>query len=474
MTRKGKKKLPLLEKVPITGIAAEGKALARVSDKVLFVPFAAPGDVVDVQVVKSRKNYMEGVIRHVHQYSEDRTLPFCSHFGTCGGCRWQHIPYEKQLVYKQQQVIDSLERIGGLNLDEVVIFPILASEKTTCYRNKLEFTFSHRRWLSQEEIKTGREIEDHEALGFHIPGQFDKVLDIEKCWLQEEPSNDIRLAIKDFAVREQLPFFDLRSNTGFLRNLIIRNTGDGAIMVVMVFGEDNPRMIHKMMSYIDRSFPGITSLYYMLNTKANSSIADLDPVLFKGDAFIQEKMEGLSFRIGPKSFFQTNSLQAYRLYETAREFAALTGNETLYDLYTGTGTIACFMAKQAKTVTGIEYVDEAVAHARENARQNNLLNIQFLSGDMASLFTTGLMDKYGYPDVIITDPPRAGMHPKVIDQLLLSGADRIVYVSCNPATQARDIALLSGGYRLVKSQALDMFPHTHHVEHVALLLRNRI
>ncbi len=473
VSRKRKKELPLLENVLITGVAAEGKALARVNDKVLFVPFAAPGDVVDVQVKKSRRGFMEGVIQHVHQLSEERAQPFCTHFGLCGGCRWQHLPYEKQLQYKQQQVIDSLARIGRLDLDAVEVYPIIGSEQTRFYRNKLEYTFSNRRWLSPTEISSGKEISDLDALGFHIPGYFDKVLDIEKCWLQAEPSNAIRLAVKEYAIARGMSFFDLKNNTGLLRNIIIRNTPDGELMVLMVFGQDDNAAINKIMTFIDQRFQQISCLAYMINAKVNSSIGDLEPVVFSGNEFIEEKMENLRFRLGPKSFFQTNSLQALRLYDTARSFAGLRGEETVYDLYTGTGTIALFLAKKAKKIIGIEYVDEAVAHAKMNAQLNDITNAWFIAGDMSDVFDSQLMDKEGYPHVIITDPPRAGMHPKVIKKIIESGADRIVYVSCNPATQARDLALLADHYKLKKTQAVDMFPHTHHVENVALLERHR-
>ena len=471
MARKKKKDLPLLEKVTITGVAAEGKALAKVNDKVLFVPFGAPGDVVDVKVKRSRRNYMEGTIESVHTYSTDRTEPFCAHFGVCGGCKWQHLPYDKQLAFKQAQVTDNLERIGKVDLSCVDVLPVAASELTTFYRNKMEYTFSDRRWLSREDIDSGRDITDMEALGFHIPGFFDKVLDIQKCWLQPDPSNEIRLAVKKFAVENGLSFFDLRTNQGFLRNLIIRNSQDGEVMVVMVFGRDDPGHIEAMMSFIQRRFPGLRSLAYMVNPKQNSSIADLQPVIYAGSEALEERMEDLRFMVGPKSFFQTNSLQARCLYDIVRSFAGLAGGEVLYDLYTGTGTIACYLASGADQVVGIEYVDEAVEHARNNARLNSIGNTTFLAGDMADVFDEELMEQQGYPDVIVTDPPRAGMHPKVVGKIISSGADRIVYVSCNPATQARDTELLSSHYRVEKSQAVDMFPHTHHVENVLLLKR---
>ncbi len=471
LARNKKTDLPLIEKVEISGVAAQGKALARVDDKVLFVPFAAPGDIVDVQVKKSKRNFMDGVIRHIHKFSDIRAEPFCSHFGICGGCKWQHLPYEKQLEFKQQEVTDSLSRIGKVPMDEVEMLPIVASEHTRFYRNKLEYTFSNRRWLSPEEIGGPKIITDMEALGFHVPGFFDKVLDIEKCWLQAEPSNAMRLSVKAFAVDEGMSFFDLRTNTGLLRNLIIRNTPAGELMAVMVFGQDDTTDIEKVMAFIDQAFPGLTSLAWMVNTKVNSSIADLEPKIWQGKAFLEEMMEGLRFQVGPKSFFQTNSHQACRLYSVARSFAGLTGREVVYDLYTGAGTIACFLAREADKVIGIEYVDEAVAHARINAERNDISNAIFFAGDMSAVFNTELMDKCGYPHVIITDPPRAGMHPKVIKQIISSGADRIVYVSCNPATQARDIELLANRYVVKKTQAVDMFPHTHHVENVALLER---
>lgn len=471
--KKKRKTNPLLEHVEITGVAAEGKAMARVNDKVLFVPFAAPGDVVDVQVKKSGKNYMEGEVRMVHRLSSLRVQPFCIHFGSCGGCKWQHLPYANQLEFKQQQVLDSLQRIAKVDTGMVEFLPIAGSDKTIFYRNKLEFTFSNRRWLSKEEIGSDQRISRLEGLGFHIPGLFDKVLDIEKCWLQPEPSNEIRLVIKAFAVEHNMSFYDLRANKGLLRNLIVRNTRKGDVMVLMVFGEDNSKAINMLMQFIDCHFTDLHSLVYVVNQKQNSSIADLEPVVYKGSPFLEEYMEDLSFQIGPKSFYQTNPEQACRLYSIVRDFAGLSGQEVVYDIYSGTGSIACFLAARARRVVGIEYVNEAVDHARTNASLNAIENAIFLSGDMAGVFTTGLMEQYGHPDVIVTDPPRAGMHPKVVKQIMESGAGRIVYVSCNPATQARDIELLGSRYRVVKSQAVDMFPHTHHVENVILLERKR-
>ncbi len=461
----------VFERVEISGIAAEGKAIARVDDKVVFVPFAAPGDVVDVRIKKSRSGYMEGDVVHVHQHGPDRAEPFCSHFGVCGGCKWQHLPYERQLATKHQQVLDSLQRIGKVDLDGVEVLPIIASEKSTHYRNKLEFTFSNKRWLTADEIDTGDPIKEMDGLGFHVPGLFDKVLDIDTCWLQQEPSNRIRLSVKAFAKQHNIPFYDLRHQSGLLRNLIIRNNPAGEFMVVVVFAKDEPSQNESLLNHIAESFPEVVSLAYMINNKKNDSIYDLEPVIYKGASYLVEEMDGLRFRVGPKSFFQTNSLQALQLYRVALDFAGLEGHELVYDLYTGTGTIALFVARQAGRVIGIEYVEEAVAHARENAALNGLENLQFLAGDMAAILDDLFFQKHGFPHVVITDPPRAGMHPKVIKQLLASNAERIVYVSCNPATQARDIELLSPKYRVTKVQPVDMFPHTHHVESVVVLSR---
>ncbi len=469
MGRKAKKDLPLLEKVEITGLAAEGKAMARVSDKVLFVPFAAPGDIADIRVKRSRRQYMEGEVVRFHKYSPDRTKPFCLHFGVCGGCKWQHLPYQWQLEQKQQQLTDSLRRIGKIDTDRVHAEAIIPSRQTTFYRNKLEFTFSDRRWLTRDKIDTGREIHNMQALGFHVPGQYDKVLDIEKCWLQPEPSNQIRLAVKEFAIASGLTFFDLRANRGLLRNLIIRNTEAGEVMAIVVFGEDSPGGIHKMMGFLHETFPHLHTLAYVVNEKANSSLDGLDPVIYAGRPYMEESLEGLRFRIGPKTFFQTNSSQAGRLYSVAREFAGLTGNEVVYDLYTGTGSLGCFVASGAKALVGIEYVEEAVGHARCNARVNQIGNAAFFAGDVAGVLNEDFMKAKGFPQVIIADPPRAGMHPAVLQQILKSGARRLVYVSCNPATQARDIELLSAAYRVSRARAVDMFPHTQHVESVVLL-----
>lgn len=461
----------LIERLEITGIAAEGKSIARVDDKVVFVPFAAPGDVVDVRIKKSRSSYMEGELVRVHTYSPDRTIPFCSHFGVCGGCKWQHLPYEQQLDFKNQQVLDSLQRIGKLDLRQVDVLPIVASDKITHYRNKLEYTFSNKRWLTSDEIGTGEPVKDMNGLGFHVPGLFDKVLDVHTCWLQPEPSNQIRLSVKAFAQEHKMPFFDFRDKTGLLRNLIVRNNWRGEIMVVVVFAREEPAQREKLLEHIAATFPDVVSLAYVINTKKNDSIADLEPVIYKGKPYLIEEMDGLQFRVGPKSFFQTNSGQALQLYRIALNFAGLSGHELVYDLYTGAGTIALFVSRHADKLIGIEYVDEAVVHARENATLNRLDNVQFFAGDMAAILDDVFFQKHGFPHVVITDPPRAGMHPKVIKQLLNSSAERIVYVSCNPATQARDIDLLSPKFTVTKVQPVDMFPHTHHVESVVLLER---
>lgn len=461
----------VIENLTITGFAAEGKAIARVGELVVFLNFGAPGDVVDIRIKKTKKNFLEGEILKIHTPSEDRTEPFCEHFGVCGGCKWQHLDYERQLHYKQQQVVDSLERIGKVKPGSYELIPIAGSEKSTFYRNKLEFTFSDRRWLTQEDIESGEEFKDLNGLGFHIPGLYDKVLDINKCWLQPEPSNTIRLAVKTFALEQGLSFYDIRENIGLLRNLIIRNSSTGEVMVSMIFGQNNPEDIRLMMDFIRDRFPEVTTLAYFINDKKNSSIADLEPVIYHGNPYVVEEMEGLKFAIGPNSFFQTNAPQALRLYRIARDFAGLEGHEVVYDLYTGTGTIALFLAQQASKVIGVEYVEEAVMHARENAAFNGVSNTLFFAGDMAKVFNATLLDHNGYPHVVVTDPPRAGMHPDVVKQIARSGADKVVYVSCNPSTQARDIEMLSDTYRLKKVQAVDMFPHTQHVESVALLIR---
>jgi len=462
-----KKDMPLLERVRITDIGAEGNAVARVENQVVFVPMLIPGDVVDIRVKKKRKKYMEGSVVRFHEYSPDRIKPRCFHFGVCGGCKWQHLPYDLQLAWKERQVRDSLTRIGRIELPETE--PIAGSTDIYGYRNKLEFTFSDKRWLTREEINSENNIIKEDALGFHIPGSFDKVLDIRECYLQPEPSNAIRDAVRRFAHRNAYSFFNLREQTGFLRNLIIRNNSRGEVMVIVVFFLDEKGRIDKLMDYLAEEFPVITSLFYVINSKKNDSLADQEPVLYKGRDHLLEEMEGLKFRIGPKSFYQTNTKQSVRLYKIAKEFAGLTGNEIVYDLYTGTGTIANFVAASAKKVIGIEYIDEAVKDAIINSEINNIANTRFFSGDIRSVLNDRFFDDNGRPDVIITDPPRAGMHEDVVKSIVSASPQRIVYISCNPATQARDIAIMHDHYKVVRAQPVDMFPHTHHVENVVLL-----
>lgn len=465
-----RKELPLLEKITITDIAAEGKALAKVNDLVIFVPYVVPGDIVDLQVKRKKNHYAEAVAVKFHEYSPQRAVPLCEHFGVCGGCKWQCLPYEEQIKYKQKQVYDNLTRIGKVELPE--ISPILGSDKTTYYRNKLEFTFSNKRWLTEEEIRQDIKYDQMNAVGFHIPGAFDKVLAIEKCWLQSDISNQIRNAIRDYAYKHNYSFIDLRSQEGMLRNMVIRTSTTGELMVILIskITEDEEMILFKkLLSFVADEFPQITSLLYIVNNKCNDTFNDLEVNVFKGNDHIFEEMEGLRFKIGPKSFYQTNSEQAYNLYKITRDFAGLTGNELVYDLYTGTGTIANFVAKQAKQVIGIEYVPEAIEDAKVNADINDIRNTLFFAGDMKDILTQEFINQYGRPDVIITDPPRAGMHQDVTDTILFAEPKRIVYVSCNPATQARDIALLDTKYKVTAVQPVDMFPHTHHVENVVLL-----
>ena len=463
-----RKKLDLiLENVLIESVAAEGKAIARIDGTVLFVPFAVPGDVVDVKVLKKKKNYMEGVITKIITPSPQRLEPFCSHFGICGGCKWQPLPYSMQLEAKQQQVYDQLVRIGHLDVPE--ISPIVPSEKTTFYRNKLEFTFSSRRWIFSDEDPESMTPQQRCGLGFHVGRFFDKVLDIDKCWLQEEPSNSIRLFIKSYATEHNLAFFDIREHTGFLRNMFIRTTEAGNVMLILCFYHEDKEARTALLDAVAERFPQISSLYYVINGKANDSIADQECVLYKGDEAIYEEMEGLKFKIGPKSFYQTNTSQAYRLYSVARDYAGLTGNETVYDLYTGTGTIAQFVSSKASKVIGIEYVPEAIEDAKANAKANGITNCDFFAGDMKDILTDSFVGEHGHPDVVILDPPRAGIHPDVAEVILNAAPERIVYVSCNPASQARDLAILCSKYKITAVRPVDMFPHTHHVENVVQL-----
>lgn len=465
-----KKALPLLEKITITDVAAEGKALAKVNDLVVFVPYVVPGDVVDLQVKRKKNKYAEAVAVKFHEYSPERAVPFCQHYGVCGGCKWQCLSYEDQIKYKQKQVTDNLTRIGKVELPE--ISPILGSEKTEFYRNKLEFTFSDKRWLTEEEVKAETKYDQMNAVGFHIPGAFDKVLAIEKCWLQDDISNQIRNTIRDYAYEHGLAFYNIRNHEGLLRNLMIRTSTTGELMVLLqvrVSADKDLDDTKALLAYVAEKFPQITSLLYVVNNKCNDTINDLDVEVFKGNDHIFEEMEGLRFKVGPKSFYQTNSEQAYNLYKVARDFAGLTGDELVYDLYTGTGTIANFVSRKAKKVVGIEYVPEAIEDAKVNSAINGIENTLFYAGDMKDMLTQDFINEHGRPDVIITDPPRAGMHNDVIDVILFAEPKRIVYVSCNPATQARDLQLLDVKYKVVAVQPVDMFPHTHHVENVVLL-----
>jgi len=466
LSKKGKN-LPLIEKALVSGIASEGKAIVRHNDLVIFVPYVVPGDIIDIQLTRKRNSYAEGKAVFFHTYSPQRREAFCEHYGVCGGCQWQILPYSEQLRYKQQQVRDLLTRIGKVELPE--ISTIVGSAKTEFYRNKLEFTFSDKRWMTEEEIRSGNTFDNRNALGFHIPGMFDKVLDIKSCWLQDPISDRIRNEIKSFALKNDFSFFDLRNQSGFLRNIIIRTSTTGEIMLIVVFFEDDPIRIEQLLNHLSDRFPEITSLLYIINKKANDTITDLEVFRFKGNDFIFEVMEGLKFKIGPKSFYQTNSEQAYNLYRIVRNFAGLTGKELVYDLYTGTGTIANFVAKDALQVIGIEQVPEAVEDARTNSELNGITNTLFFHGDMKDLLNEAFIEKYGRPDVILTDPPRVGMHDDVIKTILFAEPQRIVYVSCNPATQARDLNALDNRYKVKKVQPVDMFPHTHHVENVVLL-----
>ncbi len=474
MGRIKKKPLPLLEKLEIMKAGAEGKALAYYNEKVVFIPFTAPGDIVDVQVTRKKSKYLEGRATEFHKLSEMRTEPVCSHFGLCGGCKWQHISYTHQLELKQQQVIDHLKRIGKVEVEEYL--PILGSQSPYYYRNKLEFTFTDRRWLTSLDTPAneGGPL-NTQGIGFHLPGMFNKVLDIDHCYLQPDPSNAIRLAIKEYSFEHDLTFYNLHTGEGMVRNVVIRTTTTGDLMVIMVFKYDDTE-IKEFLQWLGERFPEITSLMYVINEKVNDIITDLEVQLFKGEAFIMEQMEApvegqpaLKYKIGPISFYQTNPVQAQRLYKKAFDFADFTGDEVVYDLYTGTGTIAAFIARSVKKVVGIEYVEQAVKDADINAQLNGIDNTTFISGDMARVLTSDFVKKHGKPDVIITDPPRAGMHERVLYQMLDMEPKKIVYISCNPATQARDIAILSKKYKAVKAQPVDMFPQTQHVENIVLL-----
>ena len=471
MSRK-RKPLPILTDILITDVAAEGKAIAKVDNLVIFVPYVVPGDVVDLQIKRKKHNYAEAEAIALKKPSELRAQPFCKHFGVCGGCKWQCLPYEEQLRFKQKQVWDNLTRIGKIELPEMM--PILGSKHVARYRNKLEFGFSNKKWLTSEQVASGVQFDCMDAVGFHIPGAFDKILDIEECHLMDDINNRLRNGIRAYALAHGLTFFDLRQQTGLLRNMMLRTSATGEIMLLMQFcmrGADDEAQAKALLEHLHATFPEVTSLLYVNNTKCNDTIGDLDVITFAGTPFIYETMEGLRFKVGPKSFYQTNTEQAYELYKVARNFAALTGDELVYDLYTGTGTIANFVARQARQVVGIEYVPEAIEDAKVNAALNGLDNTLFYAGDMKDILTTGFIERHGKPDVIITDPPRAGMHADVVNAILFAAPRRIVYVSCNPATQARDLALLDADYRVTKVQPVDMFPQTHHVENVVCLER---
>lgn len=469
MTRK-KKPHPILENVTITDVAAEGKSIARVNDMVVFVPFTVPGDVVDLQVRRKKHHYCEAEVIRFIKKSDIRTEPACEHFGICGGCKWQNLPYEEQLRAKQKQVHDQLSRIGKIELPEFL--PIMGSSKTTEYRNKLEFGCSNKRWLTKEQVASGATFDDMNAIGFHITGAFDKILPIEHCHLMDNLHNRIRNAIRDYAKSTSMTFFDIRGQHGLLRDIMIRNSNTGEWMVLIQFhydDEGDEQRAMGLMRHIAEIFPEITSLLYVNNQKCNDTFGDLDLTVYKGNDHIFETMEGLRFKVGPKSFYQTNTDQAHHLYSVARKFAGLTGNELVYDLYTGTGTIANFVARQARKVIGIEYVPEAIEDAKTNSEINNINNTLFYAGDMKDILNEEFIYRHGHPDVIITDPPRAGMHTDVIDTILKAKPRRIVYVSCNPATQARDLASMDSQYKVTAVQPVDMFPHTPHVENVVLL-----
>ena len=456
-----------MEGVLITDIGAEGKAIGRVNDVVVFTTHVIPGDVVDMQVTKKRTKYMEAIVKRVVSESPDRVAAFCEHFEVCGGCKWQFLPYEKQLFYKQKQVADQLRRIGRIELPEIT--PILGSKRTTFYRNKLEFGFSNKRWLTHDEISTDWDELNLNALGFHVPGLFDKIINISKCWLQDEPSNEIRNFIKKYADENKLEFFDRKIQSGLLRNIIVRTSTTGDVMLIVCFYSEQKENREALMAAIAAEFHQITSLMYVINGKGNDTIHDQEIMVYRGNDHILEEMEGLKFKIGPKSFYQTNSEQAYELYKVTREFAGLKGNEVVYDLYTGTGTIANFIARNVQKVVGIEYVPEAIEDAHVNSVLNGIENTSFFAGDMKKILTSDFISQNGRPDVIITDPPRAGMDEEVVKTILEAAPEKVVYVSCNPATQARDLALMDEAYKVIRIQPVDMFPHTHHVENVVLL-----
>ncbi len=462
-----KKKNILLEKILVEDYAAEGKSLARVDGKVIFIEGAVPGDVVDVQVSKSKKDWAEGKAMQIHSFSADRVTPFCSHFGVCGGCQWQMLPYEKQLQYKTKQVEDVLTRIGKVALPKME--PIIGGAETRYYRNKLEYTFGNKRYLLKEEIKDESINGMQDVAGFHAKGFFDKVVDIQTCYLQDEPTNEIRLAVKDFAIQNGWPFYDIRNHVGFLRTMQVRLCTTGELMVNIMVGENDGEKIKLLMEFVANKFPSITTLLYTVNLKWNDSLFDLEPVVYSGKGYVIEKLEQYQFKIGPKSFFQTNTKQGERLYQVTRDFAELTGNEIVYDLYCGTGSIGIFVSDKAKKIIGVEMIAAAIDDAKENAALNNLTEAEFYAGDVIDICNDEFFAAHGRPDVIITDPPRAGMHDKLVQKILDIAAPTVVYVSCNPATQARDLQLLDAKYTVTKVQPVDMFPHTHHIENVVQL-----
>ncbi|RZJ67608.1 MAG: 23S rRNA (uracil(1939)-C(5))-methyltransferase RlmD [Flavobacterium sp.] len=467
MARKKTDKL-IFENIQVLDAGAKGVSVAKAPDgKVIFIPNVVPGDVIDVQTFKKRKSYYEGKAVKFHELSEFRVEPVCEHFGSCGGCKWQNMDYSRQLHYKQNEVLNHLQRIGKVELPEFE--PILGSAEQFFYRNKMEFSFSNARWLTDHEIASTTELNDRNALGFHIPKMWDKILDITKCWLQEDPSNDIRNEIRNFAIENDLPFFDPRNHEGLLRTLMIRTASTGEVMVLVQFFDDNKAQRELLLDFVSARFPQITSLLYVVNQKQNDTLYDQNVVVYKGRDHIFEEMEGLKFSINAKSFYQTNPAQAYELYKITRDFAGLTGNELVYDLYTGTGTIAQFVSKKARKVIGVESVPEAIIEAKENAKRNNIDNCEFFVGDMKAVFNDAFIAQHGHPDVLITDPPRDGMHKDVVEQILKIAPEKVVYVSCNSATQARDLALMDAAYKVVRVRPVDMFPQTHHVENVVLL-----
>ena len=467
MGRQNRRKPITLKNIEIIDTADKGKSVAKHDGMVIFLEGGVPGDICDITVLKRRKKFWKARIEKIHTYSARRTKPKCEHFGTCGGCKWQNMKYQSQLDFKQTQVLNNLKRIGGIELSPNQ--DILGSENQYFYRSKLEYTFSNKRWLTLDEIQSGEKIIDKNALGFHVPGMFNKVIDINNCYLQKEPSNTIRLSVKQFADENKLTYFDIRNHTGLLRNLMIRTSSTNDLMVLIQFYEDDKKSIKLLMEHIRTSFPEITSLLYIINQKANNTIYDQDVICYNGKNHIVEEMDGLFFKVGAKSFFQTNSEQAKILYQKIKELAFITKDDLVYDLYTGTGTIAQFIAKQAKHVVGLESVPEAIEAAKENAKNNNIDNCSFFVGDMKKSFTDEFIKKNGTPDIIITDPPRDGMHKKVVEQILKIGAKRIVYISCNSSTQARDLVLMDSMYKVIHIQPLDMFPQTHHVENILVL-----